>query len=80
MIITEHITTNRNIIDIPLIFVCIGARNDNFDSWKTLGKKLRYYGFEPDKDECTKLNKKITDENVPWTHHYYPLALAKENG
>ena len=53
----------------------IGARGGIEDHWSQLGAGVRLYGFEPDEEECDRLNH--GDDRVAT---YIPLALGSSTG
>ena len=55
----------------PMTIIDVGARYGFEEHWSAFGKNLRIIGFEPDADECNRLNRKKS-QNIT----YYPLALG----
>lgn len=53
----------------------IGARAADISRWTVLGRKLRYLGFEPDKEECERLNSLAVGR--AWEERYFPIVLGK---
>ena len=80
MKITDHLIKKFGFNDLSITVVDVGARQANLDNWMNLGKKLHYYGFEPDEIECAKLN--IRAQNAMWggKEIYYPFALFSDKG
>lgn len=64
----------------PIVVLNVGARGANLHKWKSLGPNLRYCGFEPDEEECRRLNEAAARKDVPWEERYFPIALGKDNG
>ncbi len=63
----------------PIIYLDIGARSADVGYWKVFGHNLRYFGFEPDAEECARLNKAASEGRL-WEERYYPIALAENRG
>src|SRR5947207_2523814 len=64
--------------DDQIVVVDVGARGATEESkWRFLGDRLVLYGFEPDADECARLNAVAKAEGLP--HHYYPTCLAESD-
>jgi len=59
--------------DEPVTIVDVGARWGFNPEWEVFGKDLRVYCFEPDEDECRRLNA-AAGKNV----RYIPCALGRE--
>jgi len=55
----------------PIVLVDIGARGGISPKWSLLKKNIKVLGFEPDPEECKKLNKGTTDNQT-----YFPVALS----
>ncbi|MHB8136730.1 MAG: FkbM family methyltransferase, partial [Anaerolineaceae bacterium] len=55
----------------PMTIVDVGARYGFEEHWSAFGEKLKIIGFEPDAEECTRLNQEILPNTT-----YYPLALG----
>jgi FkbM family methyltransferase len=56
----------------------VGARRGVFDDLKLLSKNTDLIGFEPDKDECQKLNSELQEsKNNYKSISYYPYALGE---
>ena len=62
-------------LPLPLTVIDIGARGGVEDHWSQLGTGVRLYGFEPDEEECDRLNH--GDDRVAT---YIPLALGSSTG
>ncbi len=73
---TRHLVTHTRIFrDDPLVVVDVGARWGFNEEWKVFGDGLRVYCFEPDQDECKRLNA-AAGANVV----YLPYALGAKAG
>ncbi len=59
----------------PLVLVDAGARGGIAQKWEPLTGVMKVIGFEPDENECTRLNK-VSASN----QHYLPLALCNRKG
>ncbi len=56
----------------------VGARSADLGHWTALGRKLRYLGFEPDMEECERLNT-IAIGRKTFEERYFPIVLGKDN-
>lgn len=54
-----------------------GARGGGVSDWASLGKYITLYGFDPDKNECDRLNAQAIAAGL--NHTYYPFCLAEKN-
>ncbi len=73
---TRYLVEKSDIFrDDPVTIVDVGARWGFNPEWEVFGKHLRVYCFEPDEDECRRLNA-AAGENV----RYIPFALGRERG
>ncbi len=45
--------------------------------WSFLGDRLVLFGFDPEEDECTRLNTSAEAQGLH--HYYYPYCLAKDD-
>jgi FkbM family methyltransferase len=61
-----------NIIDI-------GAAGGVFKEWKEIKDLCNIIGFEPNKEECDRINQSIKKDQF-LTETYYPYAIGKESG
>ncbi|MFZ5779783.1 MAG: FkbM family methyltransferase [Pseudomonadota bacterium] len=61
--------------DDPVVVVDVGARGGVEWHWKVFGDHVRIIAFEPDAEECARLNAKA-ERNVT----YMPAALGREDG
>ena len=73
---TRHLVTDTRIFrDDPVVIVDVGARWGFNEEWKVFRDALRVYCFEPDKEECDRLNA-ASGTNVT----YLPFALGAAAG
>jgi FkbM family methyltransferase len=73
---TRHLVTNTRIFrDDPVTVVDVGARWGFNEEWKAFGNCLQVLCFEPDKEECARLNASAS-ANV----RYLPFALGAKGG
>ena len=61
--------------DDPVTIVDVGARWGFNPEWEVFGKCLRVYCFEPDEEECRRLN-----ATAAKTVRYIPFALGRSEG
>jgi len=59
----------------PVVLVDVGARGGIHSRWNVIGRNIRVVGFEPDAEECRKLNEKSEDNHI-----YFPFALYDRDG
>jgi FkbM family methyltransferase len=64
-------------LDDPLVVVDVGCREGEAQSWAPYGSKVRLIGFEPDVDECERLEREF---DGPAERHFLPFALGAEPG
>lgn len=79
MKIVEYLLNNSKINITKFTVLDIGSRRAKVGHWGVFGNKLSYFGFDPDKEECARLNTAVTQKNVPWEEIYFPLALGRNN-
>src|SRR3989344_6845322 len=60
----------------PFVLFDVGAREGFENHWKNFGNQIKVIGFEPDEEECNRLNSADTG----FASSYYPIALHKEIG
>lgn len=72
--LTKHLVETGFFRSRPLVVLDVGAR-DGFESFwsETYADQVEFIGFEPDKEECEKLNKSL-DRNG----RIYPVALHRD--
>ncbi len=61
----------------PLIIVDVGARGGLEYHWANYGNAIQFMGFEPDAEECKKLNDSLPPQSKS---KFYPVALYKDKG
>jgi FkbM family methyltransferase len=59
----------------PITLVDIGARGGIHQRWNLVSRDIRVLGFEPDMEECKKLNEKSGKNHI-----YFPIALYNRSG
>ena len=72
---TRRLVEARAFAEDPLIVVDVGARGGIESFWKVFGDDIRTIAFEPDPEECARLQA-IAEKNVT----YLPTALGAESG
>ena len=72
---TRRLVEARAFAEDPLIVVDVGARGGIELFWKVFGDDIRTIAFEPDPEECARLQA-IAEKNVT----YLPAALGAESG
>jgi FkbM family methyltransferase len=78
MQIVDYLLEHNVLGEEPIVVLDVGARAAQLERWKQLGKNLFYYGFEPDTEECSRLNKSASLTSHPWKEQYVPIALGKD--
>ena len=68
---TRHLVDTGTFANDPVVIIDVGARWGFNAEWKTFGKALQVYCFEPDEEECKRLNS-ASSGNVK----YIPAALG----
>jgi FkbM family methyltransferase len=63
----------------PIRCLDIGARGGPSQDVYPLGSAAEVYCFEPDKEECHRLNESQTSNSVLGSVRYFPVALGSEN-
>ena len=72
---TRRLVEARAFAEDPLIVVDVGARGGIESFWKAFGDDIRTIAFEPDPEECARLQA-AAEKNVT----YLPAALGAESG
>lgn len=73
---TQYLVGHTSVFEgEPLVVVDVGARWGHNEEWKVFQDCLRVYCFEPDAEECRKLN-----STAPSGVTYLPIALGKQAG
>lgn len=72
-----HLAAVAALLERPLVALDVGCRDGVRASWRALGGHALLVGFDPDPDECARLNALAGD-----TAHerYEPLALGAQDG
>lgn len=74
---TKYLVENEILKDHPLTVVDVGASGGPEYHWANYGNAVRFIGFEPDSEECRRLNNSSAyGENF----RFYPIALYKDKG
>jgi FkbM family methyltransferase len=69
----RHLVRNTDLFQKdPITIVDVGARDGFNAEWKVFGEGMRVFCFEPDKDECKRLN-----DAAPPQVTYIPAALGR---
>jgi len=55
---TKYVVEQELLKDSKIIIFDIGARGGVDKCWESLGEDCKIYAFEPDREECAKLNEK----------------------
>lgn len=58
----------------PVVICDIGARGGIEHQWHCYDRQARFIGFDPDPQECNRLNQEFVDRN----YQCYPAALGKQ--
>ena len=78
----DHVMSTKLLND-RLRVAEVGARGGSDDQWRALGANIEIVGFEPDADECLRLNAERTRHNdgrgMPLSR-YVPTALWRDIG
>jgi FkbM family methyltransferase len=63
----------------PMVICDVGARGGVEPQWQVFGTQAQFIGFEPDQEECDRLNQTNAnqDATIP-QQHFYPVALGKQ--
>ena len=71
----------RLLVERPLVAMDIGARRGFVADLLPIATAVDAVGFEPDQDECDRLNRAARDQSGPWRSlRFLPTALAREAG
>lgn len=74
---TRYLAENKILENESLTVVDVGARGGIENHWTNYGKAARFVCFEPDKEECGKLNSSLDSQS---NLRFYPVALHKNKG
>src|SRR5438552_1812608 len=69
---TRHLVAAGAFRKDPLVVVDVGARGGVESYWQAFGEDLRVIAFEPDAEECARLNQGAI--------RYLPFAISKDGG
>ncbi len=73
---TPHVVASRYLERDPFAVVDVGARGGFEGHWSFYGDQIKLIGFEPDIEECERLNQRTSlTEN-----RYFPIALHQNRG
>jgi FkbM family methyltransferase len=75
-IITDLLYKHSLLTDQLTIIDC-GAAGGSFQEWASLTDKIVIHGFDPDKDECQRLNEEAKAKGLQ--HYYYPFLIAGDS-
>lgn len=73
---TKHLVKTGAFNQSPLVVIDIGARGGFEKQWDLYENQIQLIGFEPDVDECHRLN---AEEHRP-NREYFPLAIGEKRG
>jgi len=78
----QSVTHNINDRQSPIVIVDVGARGGIQQQWLSSPYPIMILGFEPDEDECRRLNENLrtVQTGVHPTRRYFPIALGREKG
>jgi FkbM family methyltransferase len=66
--------------DLPMTCLDIGSRHGFTKDLLPIAPAVDAYGFEPDPEECQRLNQNASEHLHPWRSlRYIPIALGREN-
>jgi FkbM family methyltransferase len=74
---SDDLATIANLLDRPVVAIDVGSRDGVRASWKSLGPNALLVGFDPDPEECRRLEAASAD---PQRERYVPLALGARVG
>ena len=72
---TKYLVGEKAFQANPLTVIDVGARGGFESHWESYGDQIRIIGFEPDTEECARLNEQ-SDARVS----YFPVALDQHPG
>ena len=75
-IITDLLYKHSLLTDKLTIIDC-GAAGGSFQEWASLADKIVIHGFDPNKDECQRLNEDAKAKGLQ--HYYYPFLIAGDS-
>lgn len=71
---TMAMAQSQAFLEDPVVIMDVGAAGGFQKYWSVFGDKARFIGFEPNEEECQRLNA-LAAKN----QRYYPVALSKTN-
>lgn len=74
---TKYLVENEILKNCPLTIVDVGARGGLEYHWANYSNAARFICFEPDQEECEKLNNSLGPQS---DSRFYPVALYKNKG
>lgn len=60
-----------------LVIIDCGAAGGSFQEWASLSDKIVIHGFDPDENECKRLNDDAKAKGLQ--HYYYPFLIANDS-
>lgn len=75
-IITNLLYKHALLTDKLVIIDC-GAAGGSFQEWASLSDKMIIHGFDPDENECKRLNADARAKGLQ--HYYYPFFIASDS-
>jgi FkbM family methyltransferase len=73
----EDLSAVAALLDRPVVAVDVGSRDGVRPAWRALKPNALLVGFDPDPDECARLNAAVAS---PETERYEPFALGARPG
>ena len=70
----------QNWLATELVVVDVGARWGIGDRWGPFGSRVTVFGFDPDEDECARLNHEALLTSEGTSVRYIPIALGRSPG
>ena len=74
--LTQYLVGSQAFARRPFVVVDVGARGGFESHWRFYGAQIELIGFEPDAEECEKLNQQASTSR----HRYFPVALHQSKG
>lgn len=74
--LTQYLVASQAFAHRPVAVVDVGARGGFESHWSFYGAQVELIGFEPDAEECEKLNQQASVSR----HRYFPVALHQDKG
>lgn len=75
-IITDLLYKHALLTDKLTVIDC-GAAGGSFQEWESLSDKMVIHGFDPDENECKRLNADARAKGLQ--HYYYPFLIANNS-